>query len=354
MAAMTRLLCLMTLAQTTCFAHELQRSATVNGLSPISNGVSVAHNPFSAKILSDGSYDVKVSVQNEYDLAVTLSSDWSFHHFAESTLVITIDGALPLPTPSDSDFLFVFSVGDRDYFAFFVHLDANNIRSKMVPSGSALGSRPSVIEWLSDQTVPTRWNRLSDGDRWTNTEPRFNKQSEFPLRFEIVNNRVLDRCSFSFFDQGIAFKTGHSFDSAFDPISADQEMTVYILGDSEGERFQIRDIDVQLLWDSTTISGRQPLPPPPPSVSSTKSPSNLPSYLPSKFPSKFPTKAPLDLVVAPTPFPTPDPTPNPLAMIKLATPTPTKLPSRSPSDFPSSFPSATPLVYFYTKNVKSQ
>ena len=121
----------------------------------------------------------------------------------------------------------------------------------MVPSTHSLGTKPSVIEWLSDSTIPTRWDRLSDGDRWSNTNPRWNKQSEFPLKFEIVNNRVLEQCSFSFFDRGSVFKTGHSFDGSFDPLSVDQEMTIYIFGDSEGERFQISSFNLNLFYQET-------------------------------------------------------------------------------------------------------
>merc|ERR1719334_811730 len=254
----------------------LRRQTSVNAASPSSDGASISHNPRSTTI-SGSIYNVTVQSQDEYDLRLSLSSEWGFDSVAESVLWLTINGSTPDPASYDTDFLILFASGDTEYFSFFVHLDSLKIRTKIYPQ-RALGAKPSVFEWISDlNTHRERWDRLCDGTDWINTDPRYNKQSQFPLRFQLSNNPTPNHCDFEFFDYGefSASKTGNRFNGIF---TASQEMTVYIMGDTGGsnaEQFEIHSIDIQLFTQSTLSVD------PSPNIDVIESPTSVPSLEPS-------------------------------------------------------------------------
>merc|ERR1719361_477187 len=68
---------------------------SVDALNPSSNGASIAHNAHSTTI-SGSIYNVTVQSQDEYDLRLSLSSQWGFAS-SESVLIVTIHGNTPDP-----------------------------------------------------------------------------------------------------------------------------------------------------------------------------------------------------------------------------------------------------------------
>eukprot|EP01083_Nonionella_stella_P105571 303709_1 len=351
-------------------AQQLQRQSTVNALTTTSNSVTISHDAASATI-SDSSYNISVASQNAYDLLLSMQPKWGFKDTVTTTLDVTIYGETPNPE-SDTDFLTIFSVGNTQFFSFFIHLDTDVIATKVYPL-TTLGTKPSLSSWMADELIhEDRWDRMSNGgDNWKSTDPRFKQQGLWPLRFEIINDPILDTCQFKFYNQGFDYVAGNVFNVSFNAL---QPVDVYIMGDTTGEQFVVHSIDVAqyhvngvptvpptpspitVPTNAPTTSNPTQIPTTIPSLSPTvipslsptsipsTSPTDIPSSNPSQIPSLIPTQSPTSV---PTSNPTLNPSLNPTHYPSLyptihPTTTPTVTPSHGPSIYPTFMPSVTP------------
>eukprot|EP01084_Bolivina_argentea_P061676 112753_1 len=185
---------------------QLQQSTTVNALTQPLNGISITYNPETTKTFGT-SYNTTVQSQNAYDISISLDTTWSFKPTVPTTLILTLNGHTPNPT-SDSDFIIVFTVDNKEYFSFFIHLDTTTVRSKIYPS-QKLAHESNILSYLNDSnTYPQRWDRVSNGDQWITTKPRYNTQSQWPLQFHITNNISSNNILFSYYDKATIYETG--------------------------------------------------------------------------------------------------------------------------------------------------
>eukprot|EP01084_Bolivina_argentea_P133503 235602_1 len=222
-----------------CIA-QLQ-STTVNPITPSQNGVSVSYNTKNTKV-SGAYYDISVTTQNEYDVAISLQEQWSFKSTLSTTLILTLNGLTPNPS-ADADFIILFTTDNIQFFSFFVHLDSTVVRSKIYPF-KKLAIQENLFSYLENTiTYPQRWDRVSHGDQWSNTRPRYNGQAQWPLKFQITNNITSNKCIFSYYDQGNIYQTGNTFNDTF---IANKPINIYIMGDTSNEQYQISDINIQL------------------------------------------------------------------------------------------------------------
>eukprot|EP01084_Bolivina_argentea_P234755 395197_1 len=314
-------------------AQQLQRQSTVNALTTTSNSVTISHDAASATI-SDSSYNISVASQNAYDLLLSMQPKWGFKDTVTTTLDVTIYGETPNPE-SDTDFLTIFSVGNTQFFSFFIHLDTDVIATKVYPL-TTLCTKPSLSSWMADELIhDDRWDRMSNGgDNWKSTDPRFKQQGLWPLRFEIINDPILDTCQFKFYNQGVDYVAGNVFNVSFNAL---QPVDVYIMGDTTGEQFVVHRIDVAQYH----VNGVPTVPPTPSPITvptnapTTSNPTQIPTTIPSLSPTVIPSLSPTSI---PSTSPTDIPSSNPSQI-------PSLIPTQSPTGVPTSNPTLNPSLY---------
>ena len=155
-------------------------------------------------------------------------------------------------------------------------------------------STSSVTDWLNDLvTYQERWHRISNGNQWTIIDD-WNKQALWPLTFIITNYPQLNTADFKFYhDITITNQLAvqYSFNSAFIP---NQDIDIYIMGDSTNEQFTISNITISLSYTSTMEPTSNPsYPTQNPTTSPSKTPTNNPSTIPSISPSIMPSVSPM-------------------------------------------------------------
>eukprot|EP01083_Nonionella_stella_P030236 82930_1 len=282
-----------------------QKETKLNAEIASQNGASIIHNPSNVAI-SGTEYNIKVHSDAGYDLQISLDASWGFERDIESQIAFTLNGYTPNPSV-DTDLLLVFSVADWQYFSFFIHLDATNkMRSRIYYAMSSASIAHPVSEWLSNSTIQTRWDRISNNNQWQLIYD-WNKQAMWPLKFVITNNPLQDQTVFEFYHTSTeTYATGYVFNHCF---VANERMNVYIMGDSLGERYNISSIDIDLndMDDDQTL-----LPTDAPTVSPTPEPTESPTVSPTNEPTFTPTVAPslstnID-TLSPTYTPTIEPT----------------------------------------------
>eukprot|EP01083_Nonionella_stella_P105570 303708_1 len=330
-------------------AQQLQRQSTVNALTTTSNSVTISHDAASATI-SDSSYNISVASQNAYDLLLSMQPKWGFKDTVTTTLDVTIYGETPNPE-SDTDFLTIFSVGNTQFFSFFIHLDTDVIATKVYPL-TTLGTKPSLSSWMADELIhEDRWDRMSNGgDNWKSTDPRFKQQGLWPLRFEIINDPILDTCQFKFYNQGFDYVAGNVFNVSFNAL---QPVDVYIMGDTTGEQFVIHSVNVEQYHVNgipTILPTSSPVLTNNPTQVPSISPSNSPTVEPTVEPTMVPTMEPSETTAIPTTSaPSSSPTIEPtfiLTIQPIVEPSqPTAIPTTSaPSSTPTVEPTANPTA----------
>eukprot|EP01084_Bolivina_argentea_P041077 75794_1 len=277
-----------------CLYHSvslLQKEITLNAQTHSKNGVSIHHNNQTVTI-SNTSYNIKVSVQEQdYDLKLSSNNEWSFHSLIESTITLTLFGHTPNPS-IDTDLLLVFSVNNLQYFSFFIHLDhTRNIKSRIYSSLSLSNITRTVSAWISDNTIHSRWDRVSNNDQWI-IPSKWNQQSIWPLKFITINNPIKNQIIFQFYHNN---SEQHVFQYTFnDVFVANAPIDIYIMGDSDNEQFTVSSINMQLSFNDTTSPTSVP------TFMPTILPGNYPSQIPTQYPTKIPTINPTFTTIEPT------------------------------------------------------
>eukprot|EP01084_Bolivina_argentea_P082216 148868_1 len=256
----------LTRTETTINAQTAQSGTTDVSISLNSHSVAIANT----------NYYVNVQAQDAYDIKLSLSPKYSFDTHYNSSLILTIHGNTPFPN-ADGDLLIVFSVGNRQYFSFFLHLDSNNIRSRIYPSITLSKNIKNVSEWIYDTiTYPQRWHRISNNDQWKQIN-QWRNQALWPLQFIIENNPIQQISYFKFFhdiQNTNKLAVSYTFNTAF---LGNKNMDIYIMGDSKNEQFIISSFNILSQNTKPTIS-----------------PTNHPSNIPTKSPTFSPTFSPLN------------------------------------------------------------
>lgn len=152
--------------------------------------------------------------------------------------------------------MIVFSVGDRQYISFFLHLDTRNVRSRIYHSLSVDESENTVTEWISDDSIEERFCRISNDENWETIS--WNQQSVWPLTFVFSNYPSQQKSSFRFYhDTPTTFAAQYTFDT---PFTANQGADLYLMGDSKGEEYIVSSFDIQFTESSSSISKSTPSP----------------------------------------------------------------------------------------------
>ena len=222
-------------------------------------------------------YTVNVVDQSDdYDLLLSLNSSiWGFQPYPfESTITITIDGFTPNPM-DDGDLLIVFAIGDLQYFSFFAHLDSSyNIKSQIYYN---FDNDIPVSQWISSDAIQTRWNRVSNNGQWIPLH-NWNQQALWPLKFVINNVPLHNWCNFQFYhNKTESLATWSHLPSSFMP---NKNMDVYIMGDSNGERYIVSEFNIKSYYnyiDIQYVNITIPLP------VTTPTPTQHPTQFPSAF-----------------------------------------------------------------------
>eukprot|EP01084_Bolivina_argentea_P134106 236618_1 len=244
----------------------IQQEATLNAQSSNTNGASISRNPASVST-SGPNFNIDVKLQDPYDLKLSLDDSWGFHASTNSTITLTLDGSTPFPN-NDADLLFVFSVNDFQYFSFFLHLDTNNLKSRIYPSVMMEKNTQPVSQWILDtNTLSQRWHRISNNDQWIILS-EWRQQALWPLTFVISNVPLEHQSIFQFYHKTIpTLAVQYTFDAAF---AEHEPIDVYILGDSKNEQYTVSSAHIEL----STPVGNIPTP----------SPTNTPAHVPTKIP----------------------------------------------------------------------
>lgn len=267
---------------------NVQRQSILNATILSNNDASISYNEQTTSISDDGAFNVIVSTQDDYDIRLSLSDEWAFIPSTTSTLSLTLQGHTPFPG-ADSDLMLVFSVNDWQYFSFFIHLDyTNKLKSRIYPSLSMQSILSPVTQWMADNSQ-SRWDRISNSDEWILLN--WKQQALWPLTFEIVNDLSDNQTLFRFYHNNT---NEHVIEYYFENAAfvANEPMNIYIFGDSENEKYEIHEIDIQLSY------------PPIPT-------SNYPSVIPTILPSLSPHER-SSLNIKPTNIPSILPTANPM------------------------------------------
>merc|ERR1719361_1770385 len=317
-----------------------QKEATITASTAPLNGVSIDYDPNGVSV-SGSEWNVNVPFQeSDYDLKLSLNRSWAFTELLPSTLTIEVQGETPFPL-SDCDLLVVFSVGDAQFFSFFLHLDAvNNIKSRIYSflSPELYPNAKAVSALLAHDIPHDRYQRVSHNDSWTRVNS-WNKQAIWPLTFRVINDPITGQATFQLFhntpsEQAVSW----TFTSSFWPHQA---IDFYMMGDSVFEQYTVSSFHITKEHDVTTAVPTADTFSP--STSPTKSPSTIPSASPSRVPSVSPSDIPSQTPSrAPSHFPSHPPSQFPSL---LPTPSPTPLPSVFPTNGPSKPPSSTPTHF---------
>ena len=247
------LLLVVSLVQTLS-SEKQSRNTNINALNKSMDEISIKYNPTTTRIFGAW-YDINVESQNSFDLKIELDDDdWAFQSDAQSTFMLTIDGLSSTNTNNDTsinnnnELIMVFSVGDEQFFSFLTYISSTNLSNKIYPK-STLNTKESVPSWVDDTTLyQNRYDRLSDGGQWKITSPiTYNQQSLWPLKFVITNNPLKNECIFSFLHND---KDKVLVQNIFEDSFEDDDITIYIMGGSDGINFQISRINIQLIPNS--------------------------------------------------------------------------------------------------------
>mmetsp|Transcript_35012 Transcript_35012/g.57185 ORF Transcript_35012/g.57185 Transcript_35012/m.57185 type:complete len:748 (-) Transcript_35012:76-2319(-) len=255
---------------------RLQKNVTLNPDRIFSEGVMLYANPLVTTIV-DHTYDILVQRQeDDYDICVRMDQTWSYRPQTASTLHIVVDGIAPLPQAQmtgDTDLLFVFAVGDLQYFSFFVHLDEANMKSRIFPSLS--NNTVPVSEWLADDTIHERWARISNDDQWLMVHD-WNKPVLWPLHLQIANDPQSNTAQLQLYHNSPSqYAFGWTFHSA--AFEQQRSIDLYIMGDSTGERYRVSSVNVQLWHDEDQEEAFMTS-----SVTPTDTPSMFPTFAPPR------------------------------------------------------------------------
>ena len=331
----------------------VQKDVTLDAQTPSQNGGSISYNSDTVSV-SGTDYNINVQTQNGYDMKLSLDESWGFTSTVNSSTILTIDGSTN-PSHHDCDFMIVFSVGDSQYLSYFTHLDDHNVKNKMYTSMSTLQTIEPVSQWIIDNIPDQRYNRISNNGQWFNVKWR--KQVLWPLKFIITNDPINNKCYFEFYhNETVSLAQQWTLDGSF---VANQNMDVYIMGDSRHEQFTISSLNIQLIHELVPTQTTTNDPTPAPSHNPTSAPTNDPTLSPTNNPISSPTMNPTP---SPTNIPTSDPTTNPIPSPTnnpTPSPTPTANPTLIPTTLSPSYSTATPdpassAITVYTKSVKNK
>ena len=208
-----------------------------------------------------------------------MDNEWGFHPDVESTISLRIDGFTPIHTADDREFLMLFSVGDKQYFAAFISLEQGQ-SWKTYPSWSAnaptsgptlpLATTDSIYSDIIRRSDASRYHRLSGSnytvDNWVFIGPIYKKALQWPLNIEIINNPITNTTSYVLPDQQRTVIFATSF-------TTNQGMNIYIMNDaSDGRWFDIYSIDVIYTYYTETPSNAPTDAPPAPFMPPTETP----------------------------------------------------------------------------------
>ena len=332
---------------------QTQRDVTLDAQTPQQNGGSVSYISDTVSV-SGTDYNINVQTNNDYDIKLSLDQSWGFVSTVNSTIILTLDGYTPNPE-RDTDFMIVFSVGDLQYLSYFTHLDQQNSKNRIYASMSTLQTMAPVSQWIIDSIPLQRYDRISNNNQWLTVPWR--KQVLWPLKFIITNDPINNKCYFEFYhNETVSLAQQWTLDGSF---VANQNMDVYIMGDSRHEQFTISSLNIQLIHELVPTQTTTNDPTPAPSHNPTSAPTNDPTLSPTNNPISSPTMNPTP---SPTNIPTSDPTTNPIPSPTnnpTPSPTPTANPTLIPTTLSPSYSTATPdpassAITVYTKSVKNK
>ena len=247
-------------------ANIQNKHTNINALNISMDELRIGYNDDTTSII-ESSYNINTKlIQESFDMKLHLEDSWEFKANMQSKLILTFDGLLNITNDNENEFLFVFSSDNTQFFSFVTYIPSSlisntnaNYGNKIYPK-SSIGYKNDISSWINtnnnnnnDDTI-SRSQRISDNNLWTEISSSISSSIQstekmnikWSFTFEITNKPTTNQCIFSFQDEhdnDEQINSHNIFNNAFE----DEEMDIYIMGGSLNMKYEISNINIQLI-----------------------------------------------------------------------------------------------------------
>ena len=267
------------------------KTATSNPLHPSSDGVVTSIITPSDVLLAPHSWSIDVKTEFNFQLHLGIDSSFGFHPNTTSTLQITVNSNVSMPTEvpaTDRDILFSFVVSDQCFTAMLRMDNAGNnwiyplCDTNMPPSTQMMSD-------IDDHLYETlAFSNSTTEEQYADMKPVGQNINEFPIIFTITNDPINDFVLFEYKNPSMD-ASSHYQQCGFSPsFDTEQGLNVFIAGSDYGVTFDISSVDVAYSYTSSSTANEPTVAPTIPY--NVQSENEIDNWETSVLPSSTPTQ----------------------------------------------------------------